>query len=225
MLGLILQTEVDNYYRRVKQTNPLFLNAERGKVGASEVSRYIENILYLVRHTPIHLKFARQKAQERGLVAIAKFYRAKLGEESGHDQWAEQDLARLSKTFGTQAKGELAPSMIRLVEYLNGLIVREPAHYLAYVFFAEYFTVIAAPEWLEALEKKCGIPASMLSVLGNHVELDKDHVLKDVEVIEKLVSKDATNLPALVEVIRTAMGFHEKFCLEVGDIVEVKRAA
>ena len=41
---------------------------------------------------------------------------------------------------------------------------------MAYILFAEYFTVLLGPEWLAAIESGSGVPRSAVSVVAPHVE-------------------------------------------------------
>jgi hypothetical protein len=56
------------------------------------------------------------------------------------------------------------------------MIRRDPFEYFIYVLYAEYFTVLAGPACLAALEKNNQIPPSMMTIIGKHAELDQHHV-------------------------------------------------
>ncbi|HEX5035315.1 MAG TPA: hypothetical protein VFW62_12620, partial [bacterium] len=105
----------------------------------------------------------------------------------------------------------------RLVEYIGQVIEQDPLLYLTYVLFSEYFTVIAGPEWLALLEKNCGIPASSMSVVGKHSELDKEHTREDIDVIDRLMNPSVKPDQA-VEVLDRAFGFYESFAARVGSL-------
>lgn len=216
MLSQTLKSKVESYFYRVKDTNPLFDNARKGKITEKEVGAYLVNILYLIQHTPIYLNYAVRKAEERGQEEIAWFFKTKMGEESGHDKWAEKDISALTKEFQYTPPSQICPEISSLVSYLKEVIDKDPALYIAYIFLAEYFTVLLGPQWLNDLETECGIPKSMMSVIGNHVELDKEHVLEDIREIDRLI-QDADE-KKYVEVLEKAISLHEHFCSRVGKV-------
>jgi hypothetical protein len=217
VLSKLFKVKVEDYYHHVKKTNPLFENTRKGKITEKEIGAYLVNILYLIRHTPIYLTYAKKKAEQRGEMEIAKFFQSKFGEESGHDKWAEKDLSQLKESFSHIPENNITPDMKELVDYLRDIIDRDPALYIAYIFLAEYFTVLLGPSWLNDLEEKCGIPRSMMSVIGNHVELDKGHVLEDIRQIDSLLGDVADPQPFL-DVLSKATLLHERFCAEVGKV-------
>lgn len=218
MLSQILKEEIETYYAQAKLSNPLYVNAERGKLTSNELTRYVSNVLYLIQHTPVYLKLAELKSREYGMDKLAAFYREKLGEESGHDKWAEEDLDALKKKAGIIPHKDLSSSILALVDYLRQTIENDPSLYLPYILFAEYFTVLAGPSWVANLEKKCGISPKMMSVVGNHAELDKDHVQDDLKAIDALVTKE--DVEPFLDVLKISVHFYEGFCSDVGTVGE-----
>lgn len=214
-MSQLMKSTIESYYRRTKDSNPLYRNARMGRLKAENIHAYLNNVLYLVQHTPIHLSYAKSQASARKMKALAVFFESKMKEEIGHDKWAENDLSEMKKKFGSDTQRDLSPHMVRLVEFIHDTIERDPSLYVAYIFLAEYFTVLAAPEWLRDLETNCGIPRAMMSVIGNHSELDKEHVAEDIEQIEAFFA-DVENPEPFLEVLKTAHTLYENFCSEVG---------
>jgi hypothetical protein len=215
VLGQLMKSTVENYYRRASDSNPLFRNARLGRLKPENINAYLSNILYLIQHTPTHLSYAKAKAKERKMDDLAVFFGTKMHEEDGHDKWAESDLSEMNKKFGATPDKNLSPHIVHLVKYIKEIIDRDPSLYVSYIFLAEYFTVLIAPNWLEDLEKNCGIPRSMMSVIGNHAELDKEHVAEDLRQIELLLGH-VKNAEPFLETLKTAITLHENFCSEVG---------
>ena len=210
-----LESDIQEFHQHLRSECPLYTNASAGKLTKKELSNYAANILYLIRYTPIYLKLSMGIAEEKGLPGLARFFFEKIGEETGHDKWAEDDVKALS---GTPPQDDHAVSRHtkELVVYLRTEIERDPRLYLAYILLAEYLTVLAGPQWLEDVEKKCGIAKSSLSVVGNHVELDKEHVKEDYSALETLI--EPSLLPEMRRVLRSCMAFYEGFCSEVGAV-------
>jgi hypothetical protein len=217
MIGTELQSQLNAFGEQLWNQAPLFAGARQGSVSPAIIQRYLANVLYLIRHTPIYLQLAYEQAQRRGFGDFAAFYKTKLAEEDGHDQWAETDLQSLGKN-PDELGDVIAPSMRKLVTVLKDSILDDPTIYVGYIFFAEYLTVEVGPRWLEALSLHCGIPESSMSVVGNHIELDKEHIVEGLKAIDSLVD-EARKTPLLLA-LQTYMVLFERLCEEIyhGDL-------
>jgi len=214
-LANLLKIQVEDYYRGLRVRSPFLQRASQGTVSPYMVAIYVSNLRFLFAQTPEFLKKSIERAHQARLPELATFYQEKWREEQGHDKWAEDDLVHISEMFGV--KGELALSchVKNLVKYLFETIEQDPLLFLSYIFFAEYLTILAGPELLYLLETKCGIPKRMVSAIGNHAELDKDHVDEMIREINNLVDADGYS-GKFLEVVEKASSFHEAFCEEVG---------
>ncbi|HEY2408653.1 MAG TPA: hypothetical protein VGI10_21755 [Polyangiaceae bacterium] len=174
------------------------------------MTSYLSNARYLVRNTPRHTEMARRRSQELGRPALAAHFAHKLVEETGHDRWADADLAQMSDLFGSRASERPTAALVELMGYLDQAIQEEPAGYLAYALHAEYFTVLIGPEWVRMLDERCGVPRTAMTVVTKHVTLDQDHVLEGAREIDALVT-DPALLPVLQRVLSRAMSYLESF--------------
>jgi len=77
------------------------------------------------------------------------------------------------------------PALYELTDLIERYIRLNPNLYLPYILLAEYFIVLVGPRWLSALETKCRLPSRFISIVGNHVELDKSHVDEDLREISR----------------------------------------
>jgi pyrroloquinoline quinone (PQQ) biosynthesis protein C len=213
MIAESLKNDIEAYAEQMRQS-PLLQLAREGKIYPATVAAYVSTILHLIQHTPIYLERAHARAKRLDQHELAAYFAHKLSEEIGHDRWAEQDLAKVSGTFHITAPKAPSPSVAALVDYLRRAIDEEPARYLAYILFAEYFTVLVGPEWLAALEQGCGIPASSLSVVARHIELDQAHVAQGLAEIDALVP-DPARLAPLRETLFQSMRYFSDFCNEL----------
>jgi hypothetical protein len=214
MIAQSLKTDIEAYADRVLESNRLLQLARDGKVSSDMVTGYLFNIRYLIGHTVPCLELARDEAEARGWESLAGYYGRKLAEEHGHESWAENDFAAVRTTYPGPAPDGPSRAIAELVAYLRQAISADPRRYLAYVLFAEYFTVLAGPVWLRALEEKCGVPATMMTSVGHHIELDKAHVAAGLSDINSLVS-DPEDFPRLSETLRRAIDYFERFCNEI----------
>lgn len=216
-LGLSLKTDIEKAYGVFRTENLFIENAKAGKTTPLQLCEFLDNIFYLIQHTPVLLRLARRVCLEKGLTSLAEFYDHKIDEELGHEYWAVQDLKSLEQKFGVKPSRAVSPHMKELVDSIRKNIESDPVYYLCYILLAEHFTVLASPDWLNSLEAQCGIPASSASVIGNHVELDKDHVLEMVTVIDKFAPYEQYS-----EMFKTHLNkylsCHGQFCQEISQL-------
>jgi hypothetical protein len=215
MIADALRTDIETYSARAR-SNPIYQRALAGTLGRDEVAVYLGNILHLLRHTPLYLARAHRRAVERGDGALAMFFEEKLREEVGHDEWAVTDLTHLQAGGDGLTPGPVMPALSALLDYLARTIDEDPTLYLAYILFAEYFTVLEAPEWLALLEERCGIPKAFMSAVGNHAELDKDHVAEGLDAIDALVT-DPRYLAPMRRALHESITRFDRFLAEVAN--------
>ena len=214
MIGNALRVEIERYAVEMRRSNPLYKRAEDGSLSANCIATYLTNIHHLICYTPAYLMRARDRAAALGDAALAAHYQHKCGEEVGHEAWAERDLERVAPQALRPVERAAVPSMHALVGYLARLIDQDPALYLSYILFAEHLLVVLGPEWLEMLETRCGIPRSSMTVIGNHIELDKAHVEEALDQIDVLVA-DPRKLTDMRRALRATMAHFDQFCVEV----------
>jgi pyrroloquinoline quinone (PQQ) biosynthesis protein C len=214
MIANALRAQIAEYAAAMRRSNPIFYKAEDGTLTSGQIARYLANVHHLILHTPIYLDRARDRARALGDEPLAMHYQHKKGEEAGHEVWAERDIAQVSPRVAAPIRLDVAPAVRDLVAYLAAIIDEDPALYLAYILFVEQLTVLGGPEWLELLETRCGIPRTSMTVVGNHAELDREHVEEALEIIDDLVG-DPRKLPRLREVIDQSSAYYDRFCAEV----------
>jgi hypothetical protein len=214
MIADALRVAIEAYAARADTTNALLRYAARGRLTPAMLSRYLHDAQHFVAATPRLLARARDRARELGDEALAVHFATKLGEEDGHDQWAAEDRNRLNDRYGVSTAAETSPAIVAYLTYLEEIIERDPVLYLAYLLFGEYHIVLIGPRWLALVEERCHIPASMLSIIGNHVELDKEHAVEGFDAVDRLVS-DPALLGPMRAVIARSIDLFEGFCHEM----------
>lgn len=213
MIADALRVEIDNYCARGR-TNPLFLHAEAGTLGRDTVINYLVNIHILVTRTPGALNRARERSAELGLTLLEEHFRHKLREETGHDSWSESDIRLVSNQDVSHLHHRLLPSMAAIIDYADTMIEEDPATYLAHMLLVESVTVILGPPWIQLLEERCGISQQSMTIIGNHVELDREHVADAFDQIDDLVG-DPRKLPMMRDVLRSVMSLFDRFCSDL----------
>ncbi len=216
MIAAALREDIETYARRCRDENPIFCRAADGTLLKATVTRYIANVHYLIQHTPQYLARARDNARAQGDHKLAAHYAHKLAEEMGHDVWAERDLASLTRIAGATSDVRVTGAMRRLVEMVGRIIDEDPVLYLAYIAFAEYLIVILGPEWLDLLERHCGIPMTSMTVIGNHIELDRDHAEEAFDQIDDLVG-DPRKLRPMRQVLTDTLAIFDEYCMELAE--------
>ncbi len=186
MFHQIVKKEIESATQHLMSTNILTVKAQRGDLQKAQVVKYLKNCLYIVSHTPIHLKKAIHSAQKLGLSEVVRFMDDKFREEVGHDEWAKTDISSLGESPEIVEQDDLTNSIHDLIRFIESLIESNPHLYVAYITFVEYFTVLAAPAFLESIEK-CGVPRTSMTVIANHGELDKNHVHDDLSTITLII--------------------------------------
>lgn len=209
MLVQHLKKAVEDFAARLDRESRLLRLARQGGISPEIITAYLSGVLFMIRHTPIHLELGVQQARARGREELATFFLHKLSEERGHDQWALRDFQELKRLFGAAAAQPPHASMVDLARTVEHAIARHPASYLAYILLAEYLTVLIGPAWLTALEQRCGIPRRALSVVSQHVELDQEHVAAGVRQYDQLFTE--ADGPAAIELMTRSIACYQAF--------------
>ena len=219
-IGNIIKNEIEHYAVTRVRTHELFRATERGSLSEQQIKTYVSGILFQIRANMTVLRQAEQCALAAGDYELAAQYRHKFGEERGHDRWAERDLRNLPGSvpgygsYGSDVGGDSTRGLQGLVTYLRTIVDQDACLFLSYIILAEYLTVLVGPDWLRALESKCGISPAKLTVLTNHIELDREHVVEGVRAIDALVTSPEKRGPML-EVLRRCMSCYEEFWDEI----------
>lgn len=214
MIAEALRIEVERHARRCIAHHPMLQRAAAGQVGPDTVGRYLASLRYMLAITQDHLRRARDLASARGLAALAEHLDQKIVEERGHDRWASQDLVVLSATGGRPQSSDPVPAIVELARFIEATIEEDPRDYLAYVLWAEYFTVLVGGVFIERLVTRCGIDPAALSCLARHVELDQEHTDDGLDFIDRFVDEPA-RLNRLRDVLAQVVTIFDRAAVEM----------
>jgi pyrroloquinoline quinone (PQQ) biosynthesis protein C len=220
MISDKLLEEIDAYVAYQRQESRLLNMARGGALSADAVGRYLANIHYLISQTPAHLRRGEELALSLGRPQLADYFARKLEEETGHERWAEADMDAVGKLAGRAVMRRPTEAMRALVRNVERAIEQEPLLYLAYALFAEYQTVRLGPEWVAALEQRCGVPSTALTVATHHIDLDRDHVKEGCIEIDELAADERCH-PAMIAMVRKSMQYFTSFCDDLCDADDV----
>lgn len=204
---------IDSNIAHARTVNPFLVKVDSATIRISEVVRYLFGTRYLLSQTPRHLRLAIERAEEQEL---NDYLVEHLGEEVGHDGWAENDIRMLVTAANFVFKRYLSPRMVTHVSWIeHELIRKDPWLYLPYILSAEYLAVSAGPWFIDRLNA-AGIPAKALSVVTNHVDLDVRHIQQDYEIIDRFIDRNPDWKERYTQVIERAM---ENYLLFLDDLV------
>jgi pyrroloquinoline quinone (PQQ) biosynthesis protein C len=216
MISESLRMDIEVWMSK-KESNPVYQLARDGRMTHEMVTRYIASVTFMVTRAPGHIARARDRARQLGDHALAAHFDHKLEEEIGHAVWGEADLDSLARSGSSPARTTPTPSTEALDLYVAAIIEEDPALYFAYLAFSEYVTVVLGPELLAMIDERCGIPKSSMTVIANHVEIDREHAEEGFAVINDLVG-DPRKLRPLQTALSRVLGYFDGFCHEIAQI-------
>ncbi len=172
---------------QIKTQTPLLVKAKLGVLTAPEFERYLANLAFLFAETPRHLAYARDVAAGLGLTALAHTYAAKIKEETGHEEWAKNDLAKRQATHLLDNQDVITPEARELATYVQQSILADPRHYILYMYCAEGITVLLGDEFVRDCDQNCGLRRDGFTAITHHVEKDAGHTAEDLDLIREHV--------------------------------------
>lgn len=214
----ILKKKIEHICVDLYEAHPWFIQARSGETKKGQVFRYLRDVHFILSQSTRHLLVAAHTARKENRAELSKFFLEKIKEEEGHEKWAAADIQKMGQSIEngfdrTEAANDL-------MEFIDLLVTEYPRGYLLYVCLVEYLTVSAGAMWIKDVVNQCGLDPNGLSVIGNHVILDKDHVDGDYEVIIRefiddndvaIAVKTMDKIESLLESFFSEMarGFHE----------------
>ncbi len=223
MISDMLKVDIEAYAERMRYSE-IYKRARSGELSPRAVAAYVASLRLLIERTHTHLCLAHERSRELGRTDLATFFEQRASEERGHEKWADNDLVELEMVFATKFSPDRSRSIVALLGYLRETIEREPVLFLAYMILAEYVTVLLGSEWMTMLQDRCKVPTSAMTVVGNHVELDRAHVLDNFRELDSLVN-DERYLAPLRNTLSTSMRYFDSFFSEICDLCHDRQPA
>lgn len=213
MISDALRIDIEKW-ASAKDTRPLFAMAKSGHLTKEMVTRYIANVTFMIGYTPRNLRLARDQARAQKNEALAAYFAHKIEEEDGHEVWGSEDLESLERLVAAPHAMRVTPAIQALSEHVPAQIAEDPAFFLSYIAFVEYITVLLGPELLADIEANCGVTRAQMTIVDNHIDLDKAHVEENFAVIDDLVG-DPRKLAPMRTALADVLGYFDRFCEEV----------
>src|SRR5262245_47753898 len=137
---MVLRQTIERAAEDVRQSSALATLVKKGAITPRAIAVYLESLRFLFSSSPELLRTAAQRSEALGRSALADYFRDKIHEEQGHDNWAATDLAKLPAAVTAGVRP--AQAVVELVELQRSLIARDPICYVAYILWAEYLTAL-----------------------------------------------------------------------------------
>ncbi len=208
---------IDTFYKELKQNNPLFIAIFSGTIKPEQLQFFLGNITHNMAQGIESLAMAKNASQQRGDTKFTEYYANRFHEECHHVAWAEADEEKIKEI--TQSTPDIEPdsALVDMTHWFREKIKEDPAIFMAYSFFAEYFTVISGEESAHAIENKCQIPASCINNITTHAEIDKHHIEDWREDIKQLIDEE-TYRDAFIQATEYCMQQYDSFCRNIMEI-------
>lgn len=147
-----------------------------GHVTRTRYAAFLREAFHHVRHTvPLLRACGARLPETRGeLRAAVAHY---IEEEQGHDQWILQDIAACGEDAVAAKTSRPSPATQALVDYAYDYVRhRNPVGLFGMVHVLEGTSSALATRAAQVIERSLGLPATALTYLTSHGELDRAHV-------------------------------------------------
>jgi len=127
-----------------------------------------------------------------------------LEEETGHDEWILNDIARAGGDRVAAAASEPAVATEAMVAYAYDTVMRRnPIGFFGMVHVLEGTSVALALNAADRIQATLGLPVTAFTYLRSHGELDKEHINDLGAILERLAEEEDRHA-----VIRCARGIY-----------------
>ncbi len=127
-----------------------------------------------------------------------------LEEETGHDEWILNDIARAGGDRAAAAASEPSVATEAMVAYAYDTVMRRnPIGFFGMVHVLEGTSVALALNAADRIQATLGLPVTAFTYLRSHGELDKQHINDLGAILERLADEEDRRA-----VIRCARGIY-----------------
>jgi len=182
---------------------PIIQNALQGGIGLEQYVAFLTQAYHHVRHTvPLLMAVGARVPDRHAWLRDAVLHY--LEEETGHDEWILNDIARAGGDREAAAASEPAVATEAMIAYAYDTVMRRnPLGFFGMVHVLEGTSVALALNAADRIQQTLGLPVSAFTYLRSHGELDKTHVNDLAAILERFT--DAEDRQA---VIRCARGIY-----------------
>jgi pyrroloquinoline quinone (PQQ) biosynthesis protein C len=182
---------------------PVIQHALAGDVTRELYVAFLTQAYHHVRHTVPLLMAVGSRLPERH-AWLQESILHYLEEETGHDEWILNDIARAGGDRAAAAASEPSVATEAMVAYAYDTVMRRnPIGFFGMVHVLEGTSVALALNAADRIQATLGLPVTAFTYLRSHGELDKEHINDLGAILERLADEEDRHA-----VIRCARGIY-----------------
>src|SRR5512137_2008061 len=182
---------------------PVIQRALAGDVTRELYVAFLTQAYHHVRHTVPLLMAVGSRLTERHAWLQDSILHY-LEEETGHDEWILNDIARAGGDRAAAAASEPSVATEAMVAYAYDTVMRRnPVGFFGMVHVLEGTSVALALNAADRIQAALGLPLNAFTYLRSHGELDKEHINDLGAILERLVDEEDRRA-----VVRCARGIY-----------------
>jgi pyrroloquinoline quinone (PQQ) biosynthesis protein C len=182
---------------------PVIQRALAGDVTRELYVAFLTQAYHHVRHTVPLLMAVGSRLPERHAWLQDSILHY-LEEETGHDEWILNDIARAGGDRAAAAASEPSVATEAMVAYAYDTVMRRnPIGFFGMVHVLEGTSVALALNAADRIQATLGLPLNAFTYLRSHGELDKEHINDLGAILERLANEEDRQA-----VIRCARGIY-----------------
>ncbi len=182
---------------------PVIQRALAGDVTREVYVAFLTQAYHHVRHTvPLLMAVGSRVPDRHAWLRDAILHY--LEEETGHDEWILNDIARAGGDRAAAAASEPAVATEAMVAYAYDTVMRgNPLGFFGMVHVLEGTSVALALNAADRIQKTLDLPVNAFTYLRSHGELDKEHINDLARILERFTDEDDR-----AAVVRCARGIY-----------------
>ena len=182
---------------------PVIQRALAGDVTRELYVAFLTQAYHHVRHTvPLLMAVGSRLPDRHGWLQDSILHY--LEEETGHDEWILNDIARAGGDRAAAAASEPSVATEAMVAYAYDTVMRRnPIGFFGMVHVLEGTSVALALNAADRIQATLGLPVNAFTYLRSHGELDKQHINDLGAILERLADEEDRRA-----VIRCARGIY-----------------
>jgi pyrroloquinoline quinone (PQQ) biosynthesis protein C len=169
---------------------PVIQRALAGNVTRELYVAFLTQAWHHVRHTvPLLMAVGARLPDRHAWLRDAVLHY--LEEETGHDEWILNDIARAGGDRAAAAASEPAVATEAMVAYAYDTVFRgNPVGFFGMVHVLEGTSVALALSAADRIQQTLALPVTAFTYLRSHGELDKEHINDLGAILERLTDAD-----------------------------------
>jgi pyrroloquinoline quinone (PQQ) biosynthesis protein C len=182
---------------------PVIQRALAGDVTRELYVAFLTQAYHHVRHTvPLLMAVGARVPDRHAWLRDAVLHY--LEEETGHDEWILNDIARAGGDRAAAAASQPAVATEAMVAYAYDTVMRgNPLGFFGMVHVLEGTSVALAVNAADRIQQALGLPTSAFTYLRSHGELDKEHINELGAILERFTEEEDR-----AAVVRCARGIY-----------------